>query len=274
VETRARDIRISRISIAPVKGLALQRVEAVELGAGGVVENRRLHLVDATGRFVNGKTAIGLSLVSSRLDLATGTLAIEFPDGSRVADTLELGQPIETVFFGRPAPGRLVAGPWNAALSAWSGMHLRLVMSDEPGAAVDRGSRAGVTIVSAASIADLARMGGVEGLDSRRFRMLFEVDGAEAYEEDAWIGRRLRMGEAMVQPRGNVGRCVVTTCDPVTAQRDFDTLGVLAGYRGGIDTSEPLPLGVVGDVVASGRVRVGDTVEVVRADSGDLVPTV
>jgi uncharacterized protein YcbX len=82
------------------------------------------------------------------------------------------------------------------------------------------------------------------------------------------------MGEAMVQPRGNVGRCVVTTCDPVTAQRDFDTLGVLAGYRGGIDTSEPLPLGVVGDVVASGRVRVGDTVEVVRADSGDLVPTV
>lgn len=254
-----------RISIAPVKGLALRQVDEVELGPSGVVENRRLHLVDSTGRFVNGKRAIRLSLVASRLDVAAGTLALEFPDGGCVTGALELGEAIETVFFGRPAAGRLVAGPWNAAISAWSGIDLRLVMSDEPGAAVDRGSGAGVTIVSAASIADLARMGGSEALDSRRFRMLFEIDGAKAYEEDAWIGRRLRIGDAIVQPRGNVGRCVVTTCDPVTAERDFDTLGVLARYRGEIDTTEPLPLGVVGDVVTTGRVRVGDPVVLVRA---------
>jgi uncharacterized protein YcbX len=265
VETPVRDIRVSRISIAPVKGLALRRVDEVELGPRGVVENRRLHLVDSAGRFINGKRAIRLSLVASELDMATRTLTLEFPEGGRVTGTLELGETIETVFFGRPAPGRLVAGPWSAALSAWSGIDLRLVMPDEPGAAVDRGSRAGVTIVSAASVADLARMGGVEALDSRRFRMLLEVDGAEAYEEDAWIGRRVRIGEAIVQPLGNVGRCMVTTRDPVTAERDFDTLGVLARYRGEIDTTEPLPLGVVGEVVTTGRVRVGDAVVPVEA---------
>jgi uncharacterized protein len=260
VHDPAGDARVTRISIAPVKGLALQRVGEVELGANGVAENRRLHLVDAAGRLVNGKASMRLSLVASRLDRETGTLALEFPGGEVVAGALELGEPFETVFFGRPAGGRIVVGPWAAALSAFSGLELRMIMSDEVGAASDRGPDAGVSIISSASIADLAHTGGVEGLDPRRFRMLFEIDGVDAYAEDTWIGRDVRIGDAVVHPLGNIGRCVVTTCDPDTGERDFDTLGVLAGYRRGIETTEPLPLGVVGDVVATGRVRVGDAV--------------
>ncbi len=254
------EARVSRISIAPVKGLAVWQVDEVDLGPNGVTENRRLHLVDETGRFMNGKSSMRLSLVASRLDCAAGTLELEFPEGGVVGGELELGEPVETVFFGRPAPGRFVTGPWNAALSAWSGLDLRLVMSDEIGAASDRGPDAGVSIVSSASVADLAHTGGVDALDSRRFRMLFEVDGVGPYAEDGWIGRDVRIGGAVVHMHGNVGRCVVTTHDPATAERDFDTLGVLAGYRHDIETTEPLPLGVVGDVVETGRVRVGDAV--------------
>jgi uncharacterized protein YcbX len=225
-----------------------------------VTENRRLHLVDETGRFVNGKTSTRLSLVAARLESADATLALEFPEGKVVAGKLELGEAVETIFFGRPAAGRFVIGPWAEALSRWSGIDLRLVMSDEVGAASDRGPGAGVSIVSAESVADLARRGGLEALDSRRFRMLFEIDGVDPYAEDGWIGREVRIGGAVVYPAGNVGRCVVTTCDPATAERDFDTLGFLATYRKDIATTEPLPLGVVGDVVTPGRVRVGDPV--------------
>jgi uncharacterized protein len=260
VDDPAREARVARISIAPVKGLAVHRVDAAEVGENGVAENRRLHLVDETGRLVNGKTSMRLSLVASRLDISAGTLALEFPEGGVVSGRLELGEPIETIFFGRPAAGRLVIGPWNAALSAWSGIGLRLVMSDEVGAGTDRGPAAGISIISAASIADLARMGGIDALDSRRFRMLVEIDGVEPYAEDTWIGRDVQIGDAVVHPSGNIGRCVVTACDPTTAERDFDTLGVLATYRREIETTEPLPLGVVGDVVTPGRVRVGDPV--------------
>ena len=260
MEAPAREARVSRISIVPVKGLAVQHVDAVDVGPNGVAENRRLHLVDASGRFVNGKTSMRLSLVASRLDTVAATLTLEFPEGGVVGGTIELGEPIETVFFGRPAPGRLVLGPWNAALSAWSGIDLRLVMPDEVGAACDRGPGQGISIISAESVADLARTGGSPALDSRRFRMLFEVEGVEPYAEDAWIDRDVRIGGAVVHPLGNVGRCVVTTCNPDTAERDFDTLGVLASYRGDIKTTEPLPLGVVGDVVTTGHVRVGDPV--------------
>jgi uncharacterized protein YcbX len=45
---------------------------------------------------------------------------------------------------------------------------------------------------------------------------------------------------------------------PVTGEKDFDTLQVLAGYR---KRGTELLLGVYADVVEPGRIRVGDAVE-------------
>jgi uncharacterized protein len=255
--------RISRIAIAPVKGLALQLPDAVELGRSGVAENRRLHLIDAAGRLVNDKNALRLMLVACRLDLEAGTLALRFPEGDELSGDLQLGEAHTTIFFGRPVDGNVLVGPWAKALSDWVGLDVRFVMSEELGAASDRGAHSAVSIVSGASVLDIAHAGGAEQLDARRFRMLFEVDGVEAYAEETWIGRDVQIGDAVVRPHGNVGRCVVTTCDPDTAQRDFDTLKVLARHRKDVETNEPLPLGVVGEVVTPGRVRVGDPVAVV-----------
>jgi uncharacterized protein len=257
------ETRVTRISIAPVKGLGLVHPDAVDLTPRGVAENRRLHLVDGTGRLVNGKTRIQLMQVSTALDLDAGTLVLRFPEGDEVEGALALGEPETTDFYDRAVPGRAIDGPFAAALSKWSGIDLRLVMSDEIGAASDRGTGGSVSIVSAASVMDVAQHGGAVDLDARRFRMLFEVDGVEPYAEDGWIGRDVQMGDAVVRPLGNVGRCVITTCHPDTTERDFDTLGVLASYRREIETTEPLPLGVAGAVVGPGRVRVGDLVTLV-----------
>jgi uncharacterized protein YcbX len=96
--------------------------------------------------------------------------------------------------------------------------------------------------------------------------MLFEIDGVEAHEEDGWLGKQVGIGDAVVVPLGDVGRCVITTCDPDTAVSDLDTLKVLAGYRreGAV---EPLPFGVYCDVAVPGRVRVGDPVRLVVPDA-------
>ena len=102
-------------------------------------------------------------------------------------------------------------------------------------------------------------------LDGRRFRMLLEIDGVGAHEEDGWIGREVRAGTASIFFNGDVGRCVVTSHDPDTGVTDLDTLGALATYRR-TGVTEPLPLGIYGEVVRPGRVRVGD--EVVPAPGG------
>ncbi len=52
----------------------------------------------------------------------------------------------------------------------------------------------------------------------------------------------------------------MTTQDPDTGAVTLDTLRVLRDYRGDVETEEPLPFGVWGEVVTPGRVRVGDAV--------------
>ena len=250
---------VKRISIAPVKSLGLVHPDSVELGRGGVVGDRRFWMVYDEGRLLNGKICPVMMRVRPDWDEASRRLTLRFPDGRDVDGVVELGEPFDATLYGEPHPSRRVRGPWQDALSEFSGLRLTLLWSES--GAVDRGAdRAGWTsIVSRASLERLGEVAGTQDVDGRRFRMLFEIDGVGAHEEDDWIGRRVRIGEAVVEPVGDVGRCVVTKCDPDTGTSDLDTLGALAAYRREGQT-EPLPFGVYGSVVEPGTVRLGDTV--------------
>ena len=100
-------------------------------------------------------------------------------------------------------------------------------------------------------------------LDPRRFRMSIEIDGAGAFAEDGWLGREVLIGETTIRPRGHVGRCIVTSRDPESGAVDVPTLDLLRDLRAGAATTEPLALGVWGEVLVPGEVRVGDAVSLV-----------
>src|SRR5439155_7210318 len=110
---------------------------------------------------------------------------------------------IETDFYGRTVTGRVVHGPWNAALSAYVGRPVRLVRADEESGAIDR-DRGTISLLSQASLDELARRSGAQAVDGRRFRMLFSVDGVGPHEEDEWLGRDVRIGEAVVRLHNRV----------------------------------------------------------------------
>jgi uncharacterized protein YcbX len=248
---------VSRINVAPVKALGLVHPDEVMLARTGVAENRRFHLIDERGRRYNQIRNGGLVRVRPEYDAERERLTLTFPDGEVADGEVALGEEITVDFYGRPVRGHVVHGPWAEALSRLVGRPLRLVQS-APGDAVDRG-RGQISVVSVASLAALAAAAGRDDVDGRRFRMLFEIDGVEPHEEDTWLGTRVAIGDAVVVPLGDVGRCVVTTCDPDTAVSDLDTLKALAGYRRE-GVTEPLPFGVYCNVAVPGRVRVGDAV--------------
>jgi uncharacterized protein len=184
------------------------------------------------------------------------------PDGTRVGGAVELGDPVDAVFYGEVRRGRLVRGELAAVLSDLAGEPLRLLRFPE-GEAVDRSGDGAVSIQSTGSLSALGREAGVdEPVDGRRFRMTFTLSGAGEHDEDSWIGRRVHVGGVVVVPEGNVGRCAITTQDPDTGVPTLDTLKTLARYRGELVTTEPLPFGVHARVVVPGRVRVGDPVVV------------
>ncbi len=234
--------------------------DEVELTHAGVVGDRRFWLLDRDRRLVNGKRHPELMRVQPEWDEASRRLALAFPDGSVVEGEVEPGELFGAELRGTPHASRPVPGPWQEALSEFAGEPLTLLWSE--GGAQDRGNDRGgwASLISRGSLEQLAvEAGATEPVDGRRFRMLFEIDGVEPHEEDTWLGNRVLIGDAVIVPLGDVGRCVVTTCDPDTGLSDFDTLGLLAGYRRE-GVTEPLPFGVYCDVAVPGRVRVGDAV--------------
>ena len=253
---------VTRISLAPVKGLALVHPDEVELERTGVLANRRFHVVDGEGRRYNQLRNGALVQVRPTYDPEREHLALAFPDGTVAAGDVSLGESVTTDFYGRPVSGRFVEGPWTDALSQWAGRPLRLVQSP-PGAAIDRG-RGHASLVSKASLRALAPRGGRDEVDGRRFRMLFELDGIDAHGEDEWVGRRVRIGEALVKIHGDVARCAITTQNPDTGEPDFDTLRTIAGYRRvtlSKKGKKQIPFGIYGEVLEPGPVGLGDGVE-------------
>lgn len=250
--------RVAWISRTPVKAMALQHLEEAELGEGGVEGDRRFYLVGEAGRLISNKDFPAFQLIHASYDDERQTLTFTLADGREVTGTVERGEDVETTFHKRPRQARLVLGPWSDVLSELAGERLRLVEPSAP--ATDRGRNGAATLLATASLGALREVLGVDSVDGRRFRMNFGVEGLEAHEEDTWIGRRVQVGDAVVIPHGNVGRCVITTQNPDTGVSDLDTLKGLAAYRRELETTEPLPFGVHAAVTVPGRVRVGDPV--------------
>lgn len=246
---------VTRLSIAPVKGLAVVPVDRVTIGPQGVDEDRRFFMLDPHGDVVTIRRHGMLEPIVPAWDPASGRLALELPGGRSVAAEVELGEPASAVLYGKPRVGREVLGPFSEALSALAGEAVRLVMADAPGTGWDEGP---VSIISRASLEEVARRAGLATVDPRRFRMLVEVEGPDPHGEDEWIGGDLRIGGATVRAAFPIERCAIVTKDPDSGQVNWNGLKVLADYRG----KDNVCLGIAAEVSEPGEVALGDTVEV------------
>jgi uncharacterized protein YcbX len=252
---------VAWISTAPVKGTRLHHPDAVLLTEDGVPGDRAFFLVDERGRMVSATRLGPLIEVVAEHDAEAERLALRFPDEAEVAEAVSLGEPEPVRFGGLDLQARPVRGAFSQALSEHSGTPLRLFAAPPERSGVDRGRIGAATLLSVASLEALREQAGETApVDPRRFRMTFGVEGLGAHEEDGWIDREVRIGEALLRVAGNVGRCAATTRDPDTGVVDFKTLHHLKAYRGEVPTTEPLPFGVHALVLRAGRVRVGDPV--------------
>jgi uncharacterized protein YcbX len=257
-------ITVTRLSTTPVKGTRLHTVDELDMRHGGVVGDRRFFVVDERGRMLNAKIVGDLQQIVAAFS-SEGRLTLTFPDGTAVSDEIAHLGPLTARFFSGERDGQIVDGAFGAALSDFLGQPLRLV--EAPGS-IDRGHKGAVTLISGASLDRLATEAGEAHLDPRRFRMTIEIDGIGPHEEDTWVGRTLRIGDAAIRFHGNVGRCLITSRDPDSGEITLPTLDLLRAYRDGENGTEPLPFGVYGEVVREGWVRVGDTVEADDAAAG------
>jgi MOSC domain-containing protein len=208
-------MRVSELWRYPVKSLRGESLQEAEITALGIEHDRLVHVRRAGGRVFTARTHPGL------LGLQGG--------GGPTIDGI----------------------PWDdpAALAA-----VRAVT--EPDAELAYYDGGGPQRFDVLPIS-LATDGGVAavGVDRRRFRANVYLEGVPGLTERDWVGREVRIGEAVLGVRQVRGRCVMTTFDPDTLEQDISVLQKIAWELGGRTALDCY-------VLRPGRVRVGDQAEV------------
>jgi uncharacterized protein len=249
---------VARFNVTPVKSTALHHPDSIDLRREGAVGDRRFLLARSDGTRLHGISKAPLMPIVSTWSVADERLTMRFPEGSSAeGSALPVGERIDIKLFDRTVPARSIDPVFTEAIRRLVDETLTVFRVEEPEFA---GGRHRASIIALASVADVGSRGGDTGLDPRRFRMLIELDGVEAYAEDGWQGRRLRLGHAVVRLGRRIDRCVMTNLAPDTGENEFDTLKVLAEHR---KVGTELLLGVYGDVERPGRIEVGDAAEMV-----------
>jgi uncharacterized protein YcbX len=249
---------VARFNVTPVKSTALHHPDSIDLRREGAVGDRRFVFARSDGTRLHGISKAPLMPVVSTWSAADERLTMRFPDGSSAeGSALPVGERVDIKLFDRTVPARAIDAVLTEAIRRLVDETLTVFRVEEPEFA---GGRHRASIISLASVADVGSLGGDAGLDPRRFRMLIELDGVDAYAEDGWQGRRLHVGEAVIRIGARVDRCVMTNLAPGTGANDFDTLKVLSRHR---RVGPELLLGVYGNVERPGLIGVGDTATVV-----------
>ncbi|MEO0389222.1 MAG: MOSC domain-containing protein [Pseudomonadota bacterium] len=241
-------MHLSRIYRHPIKALGVESLAEVTLTPGARLAGDRLWAVaheaarlETEGgwahcsNFIRGAKSAELMAITAVT--SPGGLTLSHPkrpditlnpetDGAALIDWVRpLCDP------GRAAPARLVpvadgvtdnAMPWLSLLSHSSRQDLSAVMG--------------------------------RGLSPLRFRGNLWIEGAEPWAESGWIGRRLAIGDTVLEVTEPIDRCSATNVDPETGQADSDLLKALEDHRGNID------FGVFVAVIAGGPIAPGDPV--------------
>jgi len=235
----------------PIKSHGRESLSKVTLDAGKTMPGDRVWAVahDAAkadgsewapcANFSRGSKAPQLMAIDAQYDEAWGQVTLTHPAAGQLTFDPD-GDASAFLEWVKPLM------PQNRAQSA---KILRVPgrgMTDSPFPSISLASRASADALS-------EKLG--QAVDTRRFRVNMWLDGLAPFEEMEWIGREIRIGAVRFAVAERITRCLATTANPDTGERDADTLGALSTGWGHKD------LGVYLTVVEGGYITLGDTLE-------------
>ncbi|MFG2949648.1 MOSC domain-containing protein [Streptomyces adustus] len=267
----------------PVKSMLGETVSAVAVTGSGLSGDRIYAVLDETGAVGSAKHPRKwgeLLRCRGRMD-DSGTVRVVLPDGTDLpAQDRELDLLLSKLLGRQVSCSAVVPehGRLERAVPAYEGGVPDAVRAsasvDETGESITTGGVAPGTFfdfgrVHLVTTAALARMREVYpggDFDPRRFRPNLVVDPGTGpdFTEDAWVGSRLRVGEALFRVVVPTPRCVVPTLGHDELPADPGIMRAVArAHRVPVfDLGRLSCLGVYLDVLEAGTVKLGDTITV------------
>lgn len=225
-------MRVTSLRRYPVKSMGGESLDEVGLDARGLAGDRWYAVVDPAGKLASGKNSRRFRRYDPVFEYAAHTAA----DGT-----------VQVVRDGRCWP---VGHPeLDRELSAAFGVGVHLATEAD----VLHHDDGPVSVVGTASLRWCAENLGID-VDPRRLRVNVLVETEEPFEEEAWLGRQVDLGEARLEIVDRLVRCRMVDVDQDGAAADGRLLKALTGARTGARSA---CLAVYADVVRPGRVRLG-----------------
>lgn len=270
-------ITVSGLHIHPVKSCASVALERMRLDAWGPCDDRRLMIVSASGKFITQRTTPRLALVDVERDAER--LRLRAPAAPPIEIVLDpAGERIATTVWSHHGDAIRVSREADAWLSQWLGETVMLVGCPPK---MDRiANRDWVDHDAPVGFADaypilLTTEGSLDALNGRleraipmsRFRPNLVLKGCEPFAEDDW--RRIRVGSVTLDMVKPCDRCVVTTIDPATAQKQREPLATLARFR---RSKAGVLFGQNCVARGTGEIALGEPVEILETGSLARLP--
>ena len=239
----------------PIKGYGVERVASSDLTEGACMPGDRVWAVlDERGRydkdapgwvscrnFARGAKSPELMAVTARTE-DDGRLTLSH----RLLDdiTVDLTQKLDRDMF----------LSWVQPLTR-HGQARSIDVVSAPGVGFPDSDFQSVSIMAKASLRAVSQAAGRD-MAKARFRGNVWIDGTDVWEEFEWPGKRVQIGEAVLEVVEPITRCQATLANPETGQRDTNTLAIL------MDRFGHQEFGVNARVLKAGRLASGDVLRV------------
>jgi uncharacterized protein len=264
------EIRVTQLFIHPIKGLSPHSVQSVYLKIGhGIPGDRAFALMYENGEsdkhpssqvpwmkkhnFAMQNDWHSLAGLDCTYDATTGMLSIKRKAVELLQADINSSQGrsrISTFFTGYLAASH----PSQGAKQRYS-KPLQLVGDYTITRYPDR-EIVDISLVSQATIDNLCDITG-KFIDVRRFRPNIVVEGIPAWSEFDWIGRQIKIGDAIIEITAPINRCLNIDVNPETGERDINLLSLLQNHFQHTQT------GILGKIITNANIAVQELVKVV-----------
>lgn len=260
---------LASIHIYPIKstaGIAMSNAWVDELGLNF---DRRFMLSDERGKFITARTEPSLCLIQANLT----------PDGLILTAP---GMPILAIKYQDLSPQYQEVTVWGTTVNGQKGLKnydlwfskylnkpcVLLYFGEQSNRYVkDKSSQVAyadsypLLLISQASLTELNQRGPLTH-NMAQFRPNIVVKNCSAFAEDGW--QQIRIGEVEFEIINACSRCIFTTIEPTTGQKnkDQEPLKTLKNFRQ--DTNGEVYFGQNLIPLNTGQIKIGDSVKVIH----------
>jgi uncharacterized protein YcbX len=231
---------LSEIWVYPVKGLGGVRQKSARVLQKGLVHDRRWMLVDSTNRFMTQREFPVLSLFRTRIDrdtiiISKGAESIRLPIMEEMAAPV-----IETMVWDDPVTTIEVSRQHSDWFSQRVGISCKLVAFPEgnprPVSELHQVNHEHVSLADGYPLMIIGQAS-LDNLNTKlaspvpmnRFRPNLVFTGGEPHEEDSW--KNFLVGTNRFAGVKPCARCIVTTINQATGEKEREPLLTLSRYR-------------------------------------------